>query len=84
MTVKELIEHLQREPPDNIVYILDADTGYRLPVHVGVEERAGMMPKHRKGRSPATQSLRRGDLLVLKRGRRKIGLKILAVGGARR
>ena len=29
MTVKELIERLQREPPDNIVYILDADTGYR-------------------------------------------------------
>jgi hypothetical protein len=35
MTVKELIEHLQRESPDSVVYILDADTDYRLPVHVG-------------------------------------------------
>ena len=51
MTVKELIEHLQREPPDNIVYILDADTGYRLPLHVGVGPR-DMMPTFHKPQRP--------------------------------
>lgn len=35
MTVAELIAELQKYPPDQAVWIEDADTDWLLPVHVG-------------------------------------------------
>lgn len=39
MTANDLIEELKKYPPNMLVLIDDADTGWSMPVHIGLNGR---------------------------------------------